>query len=887
MNKQSILSLKKCALSFGVVMMAAGFTACSEKDMPAGPTDEETTEATVGSPVNVVNDPAELDKYVTNYKMPGSRGSRATKSQPDAPDWSMPTLPSTDGMAVVALPDWAASQDPANVYLSADGNENWVVPEGVTVKFNSWSGNSVYNLYIYGTMELQSLGSSQGANVYVCPGGKLTLTGKDWAGNVNGFLTDDKPSNLYIYDGGSYTGNYSSTSKTGLYIQGDANVGNATLGGKVYVGGQLTADALETNNCNFYAASVAADSWTFTNNSSVYVQSTIDIDNDATINAQNTLDCQHFLVGGDFYMENCSEFNAYNSLKVQGNMTNATQGIIYTPCLYVGETLKLTNSGSLNIPNHIYCKNFYAPASEFAVYMDGGALFEAEETVTIENKGWSIAFDNNADTPSAIVTKKFYVMEGQAAYISGYALLSAEEYWDKPSTNFQYYNGVESTAVNRDHYELQGTVSIVEDLSVNSKPEDCEPDFGEPETPPTPPTITELITSINHTHDTSATCVALDANGKPYFSWHKRGTSIHGCLEAGALDKTEDKFALTSWMEVEDGDTEGGDNWGGNSAVSGADEAEEHQGQFDYNHLIVANGQVVTVGDNATMGGFIGAIALDGNGDFGTNGTLQEAFKARQLLGAVEETVGRSGNCVLYSNGKYYIACAGGFQEYKGDINNLFTQEYYKNGNFKCWKAGLGDYELTAGSAKHIAINPDGKLIATLELTAKGSHLEDEDYWFNDTETAISAVLKVRDANNWIGANNWEVNIGDICPIYGKNAIAIDANGNVYVAAGKQGLLVYNNGNKVAGFSIAATDPHAGANGLAIDDKYVYVAYGIGGLYILNKQDLSVVSWYKSNAPESYTSEATVASANYVAVDGQYIYVAYGRHGIKILKLAE
>lgn len=888
-NLRSVLS-KGAMLGTFTVLALTCMTACSDKDMPEAAEEEEVgSEKLAGCDVTVNNDADYLSQFVTNYKTIGSR-SRAAYTHSNV-EWSMPTPPTAaelSAMSKVALLDWQLSQDPNNIYLSADGSDNWVVPENTTVKANSFSGNNVYNLYIAGTLELLNLGSAQGMNIYILPGGKLNITGKSqqWVWNpstnntdvvetLNAPFSDDKKSNLYIYNGGTYTGSYNTASKVGFYAEGDVNVGDATMSGIVRVGGQLTANKFETNNCDLAAADVVAETWTYTNDSKVNVKGVIDVNSDVTVNAQNVIETEEYKVGGVFHMENNSQLYAYQHMYVGKNAEISTQGKLYTPCLFVEDELYIKNSGVIEIPNYIRCDGFRADASGWNITMDANSLINAHSYFTVENKGWALNLSTNGEKPSAVVAEKFQIMEGAAAYINGYATLSAKEYWGKPSENFQYYQEGDYYKA----YSTQESVHVTFDgVTISSNDDDCTPNFNGSDTP-TPPTLTELVSEINHTHDISATCVAL-YNGKAYLSWHKRGTSIHGCLEA--LQVNNDIAQLTSWMEVEDDDTEGGDNWGGNSAVSGADSNGEDQGQFDFNHLVVAEGQVVTVGDNATMGGFIGAIALDGAGNFGTNGTLQEAFKSRQLLGSVTDKVGRSGNAVVYANNKYYLACAGGFQEYEGNIDQIFTKTYYKNGNFKSWAANLGLYSLTAGSAKHIVIS--GDKVATLELTSKGSHTDGDDYWFNDTKTSIGALLKVRNINDWLNSTAWSVNIGEICPIYGKNAIAMDANGNVYVSAGRQGLLVYNNGNKVGEFTLGATEPDAGANGVAIDNQYVYVAYGIGGLYILNKSDLSIVSWYKSNAPEGYSTQAAAASANYVAVDDQYIYVAYGRHGIKVLK---
>lgn len=66
------------------------------------------------------------------------------------------------------------------------------------------------------------------------------------------------------------------------------------------------------------------------------------------------------------------------------------------------------------------------------------------------------------------------------------------------------------------------------------------------------------------------------------------------------------------------------------------------------------------------------------------------------------------------------------------------------------------------------------------------------------------------------------------------------------------------------------------ANGVTVDNKYVYLAYGTRGLVILDRNTLKKV-----------TSFVAQRSANYVTLANGYIYVAYGRDCLKVFKLIE
>ncbi len=107
----------------------------------------------------------------------------------------------------------------------------------------------------------------------------------------------------------------------------------------------------------------------------------------------------------------------------------------------------------------------------------------------------------------------------------------------------------------------------------------------------------------------------------------------------------------------------------------------------------------------------------------------------------------------------------------------------------------------------------------------------------------------------------------------GKNTIYADGD-RIYVSLGVAGLRSYDlNGNLLNEF----TEIGAGAvNGVSADENYIYMACGLSGLYILDKNDFSLIKSYTLNG----------ASANFVkrTSDG-LIYVAYGLNGVHIFEL--
>lgn len=254
---------------------------------------------------------------------------------------------------------------------------------------------------------------------------------------------------------------------------------------------------------------------------------------------------------------------------------------------------------------------------------------------------------------------------------------------------------------------------------------------------------------------------------------------------------------------------------------------------LDFNHLILDNSRIIAAGAEPKNGAFLGVINL-GGGIFQTN---DAELKEIKLDGA-------SASCVI-RNGNYLHAT---------------TNEGYHtlNANSFSTVASIP----TVGSSKFIS--SDGTNMGVVSLTDKNS------------EQSL-AVLNMYNASDYTFSNPKQtITLDIIAPVNGKNVMHIEGN-DTYVCLGKNGLKRYTNGVKVAEFKVSG-DTIAAANGLAVDNKYVYVAYGHGGLFVLNKTDLSVVTSY------SYTGGK---SANYVTVSDDILYVAYGLSGVQIFRLIE
>lgn len=186
------------------------------------------------------------------------------------------------------------------------------------------------------------------------------------------------------------------------------------------------------------------------------------------------------------------------------------------------------------------------------------------------------------------------------------------------------------------------------------------------------------------------------------------------------------------------------------------------------------------------------------------------------------------------------------------------------------------NYIAVSGGANGTATTIDGKDKGIIDTKA----MPYSKYVFeNAGETNILYNIS-GDASKIANLNNdtKSFSVGTITPVDGKNACTSDSEDKIYISMGSAGLKVFQNGTEVGSFNENGTENGDAVNCIAVDDEFVYVAYGTLGLYVLNKKDLSIVSKYK------YAD----ASANFVMKkDNGLIYIAYGTDGVHVLKLEE
>lgn len=544
-------------------------------------------------------------------------------------------------------------------------------------------------------------------------------------------------------------------------------------------------------------------------------------------------------IGGNANVE--GELVSLQDITIEGKIQyNNNAGLVKGRCIEVraedDRAVDMSGNGRLAIVSYLSCNGLYINGGSVYFYLNAMADVDGDTKFVDPSNIQYYTSSGNEESKRAhaLLRTKKVLFEGTGdnpeligRIFGGNLKLKYEEY----STCNSTYEG-KFPASAEDYY-----------ISKNG----CNPGNGTPEDKPFDPIA--VIDGPTHSHHhLSATCVQ-DVNGRAYVSYHLNeaytdndewaNTSLHmGCVEV--YNVTTEKAEITNWLMNQN---------------------------FDFNHLIVDNNKVYTVGDTHNFGATLGVIELDGNGGFGQYETdtegRAEVMKEYSLYGEKEQK-GSSGNCIIRDGNSFRVASYRGFQ-------SLNAETLAVEDNF------IG----TDGSAKHIA--KGGGYIVTLNLDEKGV-------------TESSATVTVY--NTWGSAIASFQTSKVITPINGKNVIATDGQ-NIYVALGQKGVDKYDMaGNLVGSYSwidekLATNPNYKGkplANGLCIDDKYVYVANGAAGLIALNKSDMKRVARYAHATKfeeEEEDAEAREFSANYVQKVGNLIYIAYGRNGLEVVKMNE
>lgn len=513
------------------------------------------------------------------------------------------------------------------------------------------------------------------------------------------------------------------------------------------------------------------------------------------------------------------EFSTNGALKVKRVHFNNAANVWIGCKIEAKEEVIFDNEATFHV-GYIKSPKISVMANPTVVVRDGGYI----ETDELDIKN--------------VQTSKIYAEAGEVALIKANNIRVNNAGGDNLKGTFGNVNIVcenwiygEQTESTKEGLGLNASVSLNEEVNVNitESGDECAPVIVTPkdetpdETPEVKPSL-ETIASVtnDHTHPISATCIQFNGN-KAYVSWHERGAGIHGCVEV--VENTAEGLKLLAYAE---------------------------DPKTDYNHILFDGNRLLTVGHNDKHA-VVGEIAL-ANGTFTQGESLSFVnLKGNKVLHADNpEFYGGDGNCIV-RNGEYLsVASYGGLHTLNSDLTRIM-------------EAREGAVP-TTGSAKHLSL-VGGKLLE-LNLTerVKGA-------------TSSPAELRLFEANDYTWSNPTVIASDlTIAPVDGKNTIALDNDGSMYVCLGQNGV------KKYTGTSCVATvkEGNAPANGLCVDDKYLYVAFG-KGLYIYAKNDLSKPVLKYTHIGRN--KDGKTVSCNYVAVNGDLIYLAYGLDGYDVIRM--
>ena len=336
-----------------------------------------------------------------------------------------------------------------------------------------------------------------------------------------------------------------------------------------------------------------------------------------------------------------------------------------------------------------------------------------------------------------------------------------------------------------------------------------------------------LSTIANYDRDTqSATAIVPTDNNKVYVSYHTNGTDFGGSIDVAEMNGEQ----LTLKQRVQ-------------QAEAGA--------TYDFNHLNVINNKLYLAGsakgkDGKQLGGAaISYAAIGGDGLL----NVTEGLTSQSLDNAVKGDA----NCVVPFGNNIAVASTLGYSVYDPTLVK-------------------GELTATTGKAKFVAVNGSSLvgLNYTSEIAAGDAEVQGEVQVFDNSMKQTSSF-----------------NVGAIAPNNGKNMIAIDSNGRIYVCKSAKGLMCYENGSPAwasewttptskSDKNVSVDKRQGYINGVAVDDNYVYVAAGAYGLVVLTKDGKEVTHKRIGTSGNS---------ANYVAVKNGLIYVAYGKGRIQVFKL--
>lgn len=822
---------RKMIYLFSAALLIGGLTGCSSSDDPSSEVNK-INPTRIGEALDDIT--SQMQSTIFNCNQAGSR----TRAQSDinAINAQIPTWPNLNTDVPSNAVDVTGSNvndwnDP-NSPKTNTGGGTWVVPkdkEKSGLELNMQDAT----LYVEGTATLKNIWGS-GGTIIVKKGGHLIVpTG------VNRLLSNG--GTTIVEKGGKLTSASNSlviASNEKVYIDGDLNIDNPCIQGTLYVNGDLTGKNFINPSSN---EKMNADTRLYV--SGKLTSTDADLWTDGYIH-----------VGGDI---DADSHNIY--------FQNSTK--LLADCGIKAKNINVNSNGTEVHANYIECDNLYHCANS-KIFLEDKGFIDVADTYMNENNGNDAAIIMEGTDAMGVLKAMKIKFNGSDPSKIYFARTNPDEgaqrlgidcnnYWyDEQNGQYKHcgYKDVDfgNATVERivDGKVVDNDGIATGDVKYSIPAGGCHGGGYVPskpnENPDTPDEPQPVVVAESHTHDISATCVQTDGTNV-YVSYHKRGKGRSGCLEV--LNTTGNTTTLKQFVR-------------------------DHDNAIDFNHITLdqSDKRLYAVGNNKN-GGFLGYVRLtkDGmidctsekKGDLDSTDIAHKTYEPLQLVklyqaqqvanGNASSKNGGDGNCVIVNGDNLQVASTYGYEVYDKDLNAV-------------------SYQKTAGRAKHLCFSSDNSNVFAIHY---------DDTAIQDSMTEVGLVLDKFNSSDATMQSPTSFKANSVKPNNGKNAMCV-YDGKIYVCQSMNGLYVYDaaTGAQVDHYKENIYSESLGhdlaicANGVAVDDKYVYIAYGTRGLVVLDRNTLKKVS--------SFVGQR---SANYVTLAGGYIYVAYGRDCLKVFKL--
>ncbi len=808
------------------------FASCSDSSSdPATP----ITPGTVPSEITKIGltqtDAAQLAASVTNYKRSSSNKAR-TRAFNEAlfngvTESTVQPAPSVDG----------AKQLNAATNLS---NDKYKTRSGKTYDF---SNNTIENtiLFVAGNSTVKYSNLGTGNTIVVLKGGKLEYTGSG--------IAIPKDNKIYVQESGSYSiinnediiidgALYSSRAlgKIEGHTTGDKKsegtpTQNITINGSVFLSGYdhivTDPESANYNKTITEYASLRAKTLTINAGAKVNTLDRVTFTNDVVI--AGALHVGKAAIVKNMTIKNGGVFYSDNSAKIKNKLTMEAGSYMDLKYLNVTDN-EYTDNGTekpTKVPG-----NAVADLQGNCQIVIGNHGVMSFNTLKTDNTSGQIVMGDDANNVAVIKADKF-IYAGSDENVN---------FTSTPNTNNQtilaqfkecYKNGAESEG-NKVEFEYLNWNSDVQsyDYITGGGALTAGPNFSyvlkDAYKVADQKKLMLLSTIANYDRDTqSATAIVPTDNNKVYVSYHTNGKEFGGSIDVAEMNGEQ----LSLIQRVQQA---------------------EARATYDFNHLNVINSKLYLAGSaKGKDGNQLGGAAIS-YAAIGSDGLLNvtEGLTSQSL----DNTVKGDANCVMPFGDNITVASTLGYSIYDPTLVK-------------------GTLTTTTGKAKFVAVN--GSSLVGLNYKSEIAAGDDE----------VQGEVQVFD-NSMKQTSSF--NVGAIAPNNGKNMIAIDSNGRIYVCKSAKGLMCYESNGSQAWTSEWTTptsksdknvsvDKRQGyINGVAVDDNYVYVAAGAYGLVVLTKDGKEVTHKRIGTAGNS---------ANYVAVKNGLIYVAYGKGRIQVFKL--